>query len=299
MKRTHFILWCLVCAAALAWVFQQTQAGETLDGPPRMEIRCGDQTETSGIWYAGWDSPIAKFNADGDPPYSPYGRDNFPLLQAAPGDTVYLSFAVPPREVGVSMDYDVPVEEWGMDLFEGTGDPVAVTLPENCGGAYTVWAKWAYGSAAYGFIIEDTVTEHPEVVEEVPALTLSRNGEQIPAWQGSWEWRVPDGPGSFTETPAAGHGTLQAKDDLPVIPAKPGEEIVLEFDSQPHEIVVWAIPGKYAADPQNAKSAQVFLGAGNVLTVPADGTDVVYEVFARWDYTRLNGGRCFYGFYVP
>lgn len=299
MKRRTFILWCLVCAAALVWVFRQTQAGETLAGPPMMAIRCAGQTKSSGFWYAGWDSPTVKFVADGDPPYSPYGRDNFPLFQSAPGETVYLSFAVAPREVRVSMDYDVPMGEWGAKLYEGPGDPVAITLPENCGGAYTVSAKWAYGSASYGFIIEDMTADYPEVVEEVPTLTLSWNGEQTPAWQGSWTWRVPDGPGSFTESPAAGHGPLIAKDDLPVIPAGPGEDIRLEFSDQPHEVMVWAIPGRYAADPGNATSEQVFLGEDSVLTIPANGTDMIYDVYAQWDYSRLNGGRASYGFYVP
>lgn len=299
MRRKTFILWSLLFAAALALVFQQTRAKDILDGPPMMEIRCAGQTKSSSFWYAGWDSPTVKFVADGDPPYSSYGRSNFPLFQAVPGETVSLSFPVAPQEVQVSMNYDVPTEEWGVDLYDGLGDQVAITLLENCGGAYTVSAKWPHGSASYGFLIEDMAADYPEVVEDVPTLTLSWNGDQTPSWQGSWTWRVPDGPGSFIETPAAAHSALIAKEDLPAISAVPGEEIRLEFSKQPHEVVVWAIPGKYTADPGNATSEQVLLVDGSVLTIPTNGTDVIYEVFADWDFSLLNGGRSFYGFYVP
>ena len=176
---------------------------------------------------------------------------------------------------------------------------MAITLPENCGGAYTVSAKWAYGGASYGFIIEDVSADSPKVVEDVPTLTLSWNGDQTPAWHGSRTWRVPDGPGSFTESDTASSGPLISKEDLPVIPVGPGENIQLEFSDQPHEVVVWAIPGRYADNPGNATSEQVFLRENNLLTIPVNGTDVIYEVFASWDFSLLNRGRSFYGFYVP
>ena len=214
-----------------------------------------------------------------------------------------LSFPRVPEHWHAALEYDNPIEEWSLVLYEGEGGgEVSFLLPENCGGAYTVSASWsgrAEGSASYGFIVENEDQGELVVVEEVPTLQLSWEGETLDAWQGSWEWRVPDGPGSFEETPAASHNVLQAKEDLPVIPARPGEEIRLDFSVEPHEVVVWAIPGRYVQDPMNATSDAVPLTEGNVLVLPEDGTNVIYEVFADWDFSLLNGGRSFYGFYVP
>jgi len=293
---------CLTLLAA-ALLLAGCQKEEVWNYPPALSVACGGKTAQIGAWSANWDGGPegTAFTACGDTPTSPDVRDSLVEFTAVPGDTLVLSYDVAPKELHVTLTYDMPVEEWSTTLFEGTpaSEDTVIHLPENCGGVYQVSARWdegdkGNGGTACGFLVADVSKETPAILEEVPALDLVWNGQTTTVWQGSWTWRVPDGPGSFAETSAAAHGALTALPELPVIPAKAGDEIILAFDRTPDRVGVVVFPVE-----RGEESDVVELEGETILVIPEGGTDTVYEVFAEWTPSLVNGGWGVYGFYVP
>lgn len=293
---------CLTLLAA-ALLLAGCQKEEVWSYPPALSVACGGKIAQIGAWSANWDGGPegTAFTACGDTPTSPDVRDSLVEFTAVPGDTLVLSYDLPPKELRVDLTYDMPVEEWSTTLFEGTpaSKETVIHLPENCGGVYQVSARWdegdkGNGGTACGFLVADVSKETPAILEEVPALDLVWNGQTTTVWQGSWTWRVPDGPGSFAETSAAAHGALTALPELPVIPAKAGDEIILAFDRTPDRVGVVVFPVE-----RGEESDVVELEGETILVIPEGGTDTVYEVFAEWTPSLVNGGWGVYGFYVP
>lgn len=307
--RKNCGFWAALLGAAL--LLAGCQREEVWNYPPDLTVVCGGKTARIGGWRADWEGGPdgTSFVACGDAPTSPDVRDSLTEFTAVPGDTLVLSYDLPPKELRVDLTYDMPVEEWSTTLFEGkpSSGEIAISLPENCGGVYEVSARWdegekGKGSTSCGFLVADAskeVAERTEILTEVPSLTIVWNGKEIEPWQGSWEWRVPDGPGSFKETPAASLSPLEAFRDLPVINAKPGDEIILAYSVPPDQIDVWAISGAYVADPFSATSESIPLESGTILVVPEGGTDTIYELAATWKPSLVNGGWSGCAFYVP
>ena len=124
--------------------------------------------------------------------------------------------------------------------------------------------------------------------KEPPALTVTCGDREITAWRGSYHWERW-GQSVIADSPHP----LDVLEDLPVLEAQAGEEVELDFPSEPGELAVLAYPDDCVGAASQAESVNVPL-EGNVLVIPGEGTGMVYEVRTSWSQ-----GSAVYAFYVP
>lgn len=135
-----------------------------------------------------------------------------------------------------------------------------------------------------------------QLLDEPPDLVVICEEQEVTAWKGSYSWTRPAGSDRMEGTIACGPAPLDVIEDLPVIFAEAGDQVVLIFAGVPDKLQV----KYYLAEDQTAESQSVeqSLMSGNVLVLPEGDAGKVYEVHAKWE-SGGNDGSALYAFYIP
>ena len=132
-----------------------------------------------------------------------------------------------------------------------------------------------------------------EVATAPPELIVVCGEEEATAWQGGSQWRWPDGDAMCSAIADAPH-PLDVMDDLPVISAKAGDELVLAFGGVPDKttVIYYRVEGK---------ELTVFpvgeLSSGSRLTLPENCGNTLWIVRGKWE-TGESTGQAEYAFRI-
>lgn len=301
MKKKTLVpcLAVLVLAAAVWW---WTGPRHALDGPPKLTVSTGSEEIPVGYWSADWVSLTTGFSACGPSPTDPAARSDQAVIYAAEGtDALTLSYPAAPSHVTVRCTPDSG--EPGGVLYDGRGRRrLTIPLPEDFRGIYEVSERWntvppASGSAQRGFLVlgEGESAGDPKLADP-PALTVvTEDGTGLTARLGSYSWCVWLG-GEEMECTIADCAHPLEMTELPVISARPGERLELQFTVPAGEISVRAWPVEKGVDQEPVQVA--LLPGGNDLLVPELEGAKVFEVRGNWSLAGEAGGEVSYLFEI-
>ena len=301
MKRKGFAAAAAVLLL-LAGVWWWTGPRQALDGPPGLSVSAGGKTTEVKCWGANWASPNATYNACGDAPTAPAARANQPVIYVTEGtEALTLSYPVAPSQVTVRITPDSG--EPGAVLYEGSGkQELSIPLPEDFRGIYEVSEVWnnvppATGDAQRGFLVvgQGESPGDPKLAEPPELMVTDLEGNQVSAQRGSYAWYIWQGGEEIEGIIADAPHPLEMT-DLPVLAARPGDRLKLQFTIPPDEVSVWAWPVEKGIEQEPAQ-AEMFLG--NELPLPETDGPTVYEVRGSWRLVGETSGEVSYVILVP
>lgn len=158
---------------------------------------------------------------------------------------------------------------------------IAIGLAAFCGMALLVSCGQSWGK---------------QTLEGPPDLVVAWEEQEVIAWKGGYSWTKPAGDGTMEGTIACGPAPLEVIEDLPVVSAEAGDQVVLVFAGVPDKLQVYCYPAEDRAT--DAQSVEQPLMNGNVLVPPEGDTGKVYEAHAKWE-SGGNDGSALYAFYIP
>lgn len=136
----------------------------------------------------------------------------------------------------------------------------------------------------------------PDVQEKPPALTVVQGQIETEASLSTYSWDYRDSLGFGIGVNACCVHPLE-REDLPVIHAEAGDQLILSFPIEPDKLTVQAYSDQYLGNFEDAFFFSVEL-ENSAVRLTKENMDAVYEVNAQWTSPSTWGGSVYYVFHV-